>query len=357
MKIVVVGLSITSSWGNGHATTYRSLLGALAARGHDLLFLERNTKWYAENRDLPYPPYCEVGLYQNLHRLKTQYARRIRAADMVMVGSYVTEGVPAADWLIRTATGPVVFYDIDTPVTIEKIAKGDYEYLSPELIPHFDLYLSFAGGPLLEQIRSLYGARVVRPLYCSADSKSLSPQVLPRHWDLGYLGTYSRDRHRLFESFMLIPATMSARRSFAVVGSQYPSQIVWPPNVERLAHLAPQEHRFFYNSQRFTLNLTRAPMVKAGYSPSVRLFEAAACGAAIITDRWNGLELFFQPGEEILVADSSSEVISIICNMSETRRSTVGKAAYQRFLQEHTSEHRAQDLERYLQELEQGVVA
>jgi spore maturation protein CgeB len=354
MKIIIVGLSISSSWGNGHATTYRSLLRALAARGHDLIFLERNTKWYAEHRDLTRPSFCELGLYESLRDLRIQFSQKIKAADLIMLGSYVREGIEIGEWLIRTARGAVVFYDIDTPVTMAKIAQADYEYLSPELIPEFDLYLSFSGGPLLERISSIYGARRVRPLYCSADPEILYPQVFQERWDLGYLGTYSPDRHHLFQELLLAPATMSARQRFAVIGSQYPSKVAWPPNVERLSHLSPNEHCRFYNSQRFTLNITRAPMVNAGFSPSVRLFEAAACGATVITDRWDGLELFFEPGQEILVAASACDVLSIISSMPDCRRSAIGRAGYQRFLKEHTPAHRAEALESYLQELQEA---
>jgi spore maturation protein CgeB len=187
MKIVILGLSITSTWGNGHATTYRSLLHALALRGHEVLFLERNTEWYANHRDLSNPAFCEVGLYQSLHDLKLRFWNRVRSADLVMLGSYVAEGVAAGEWVIQTAQGPVVFYDIDTPVTLTKLGKGDYEYLSPELVSKFDLYLSFTGGPLLDRLRSGFGARMVRPLYCSADPDIYYPELFEKHWDLGYI--------------------------------------------------------------------------------------------------------------------------------------------------------------------------
>jgi spore maturation protein CgeB len=357
MNIVIVGLSISSSWGNGHATTYRSLSRALSLRGHEVLFLERDTEWYANTRDLPSPTFCELGFYKSSHDLRLRFSERVRSADLVMFGSYVAEGVTVGEWIVRTAQGPVAFYDIDTPVTLMKLRRGDYEYLSPELIPKFDLYLSFTGGPVLDRLRLNFGARIVRPLYCSADPDIYYPELFEKGWDLGYLGTYSVDRHHLFQRLFLTPATMHARGRFIVAGSQYPVEINWPPNVQRVSHVPCGEHRLFYNRQRFTLNITRNPMVDAGFSPSVRLFEAAACGTTIITDRWDGLEAFFQPGKEILVADSASDVFNNISSMPNLRRTEIGQAAYQRFLREHTPAHRVNELEGYVRELQARAAA
>jgi spore maturation protein CgeB len=351
MKIVILGLSITSTWGNGHATTYRSLVGALSARKHEILFLERDAEWYVNQRDMAEPPFCNLGLYKTLADLKNRFKADILSADLIVVGSYVPEGAVVADWITRKAKGLSAFYDIDTPVTLAKLAKGDHEYLSPDLIPRFDLYLSFTGGPLLDRLNSHFGARMVRPLYCSADPDIYYPQRSKKLWDLGYIGTYSADRHRQFERLLLTPANIYPCGRFIVAGSQYPSDIKWPPNLARILHLPYLRHRAFYNQQRFTLNLTRGPMVKAGFSPSVRLFEAAACGAAIISDHWVGLETFFEPGKEILIATSARNVLDIIGSTSDDRSAKVGQAARERFLKEHTPDHRAAELESYIDEI------
>ena len=348
MKIVILGLSITSTWGNGHATTYRSLLRVLSARKHEILFLERDVEWYANQRDMADPSFCRLGLYKTLAELKNRFLADVRSADFIIVGSYVPEGKAVADWVIRNAQGPVAFYDIDTPVTLAKLAKGDHEYLSPDMIPRFDLYLSFTGGPVLDQLESQFGARMARPLYCSADPDIYYPQRVKKLWDLGYIGTYSADRHRSFESLLLTPANICPSGRFIMAGSQYPSDVRWPPNLVRISHLPYLRHRLFYNQQRFTLNLTRGPMVKAGFSPSVRLFEAAACGTAIITDRWAGLETFFEPGKEILVAASAREVLDITGPNSDGKSAEIGQAARERYLKEHTSAHRAFELENYI---------
>jgi spore maturation protein CgeB len=351
LRIVVLGLSITSSWGNGHATTFRGLLAQLRARGHDVLFLERDVPWYAANRDLPEPPYCRAELYRNRADLEQRFAGEIREADLVMVGSFVPEGAAVGEWVVRTATGVTAFYDIDTPVTLAQLARGKCEYLSLELIPRYDLYLSFTGGPTLERLERELGSPAARPLYCSVDPDSYRPQVLEPWWDLGYMGTYSADRQPGLERLLLQPAAQARELRFLVAGPQYPEHLRWPDNVTRLPHVEPARHRWLYGSQRFTLNVTRADMVVAGWSPSVRLFEAAACGTPIVSDYWEGLETFLAPGREILLARSPRELLGILREMPESERTALGTRARQRVLAAHTSAHRARELEGYVAEL------
>ncbi len=273
MKIVIFGLSITSSWGNGHATTYRGLVRELAKLGHEILFLERDVPWYATSRDLPSPPYCRTVLYNSVGLLLGDYGREIMEADCVIVGSYVPDGIEIGRWVTRKAKGITAFYDIDTPVTLAKLERGDCEYLTPELIPIYRLYLSFTGGPILERIREQYGAREAVPLYCSVDPEIHYPVQQPAKWDLGYLGTYSTDRQPPLERMLCEPATLWKEGRFIVAGAQYPAGTAWPDNMKHIEHLPPEQHREFYTAQRFTLNITRKYMIQAGYSPSVRLFE------------------------------------------------------------------------------------
>jgi spore maturation protein CgeB len=349
-SIVFLGLSITSSWGNGHATTYRALSKGLARRGHRVLFLERDVPWYAAHRDLPDPPFAAVRHYANLRELQTRFAAAIEAADLVVLGSYVPQGIEVARWLLQVATGITAFYDIDTPVTLAKLRRADHEYCAPDLIPRFDLYLSFTGGPVLDRLASEFGARRPRPLYCSVDPDVHRPQATALCWDLGYMGTYSPDRQPALETFLLTPARALPERTFVVAGPQYPSDLSWPANVRRVEHMPPARHASFYCAQRITLNLTRAAMASAGWSPSVRLFEAAASGTPIVSDAWTGLEAFFEPGEEILIARSSEEVIGYLSDLDEARRQAIAAAARRRVLRDHTLDRRALDLERCLAE-------
>jgi spore maturation protein CgeB len=351
LRIVFLGLSITSSWGNGHATTYRALVRELGRRGHRVLFLERNVYWYAENRDLPAPPGCVTELYEDVEDLRARFSGEVSAADFVVLGSYVPEGREVASWVLDTATGATAFYDIDTPVTLAKLDRDEADYVSRALVPRFDLYLSFTGGPTLDRLERTYGARAARPLYCSVDIDQYFPEPSEARWDIGYLGTYSDDRQPTLARLLLTPARALPARRFVVAGPQYPASIQWPPNVERAIHLAPREHRAFYNAQRFTLNVTRADMVRAGYSPSVRLFEAAACGTAIISDVWQGLGAFFRPGEEILVARNSEDVIRYLGSLPDGECRAIGARARERVLEKHTAAHRAAELEGYALEV------
>jgi spore maturation protein CgeB len=350
MNIAIFGLSITSSWGNGHATTYRALVRALAARGHEIAFYERNAPWYAANRDLPEPPYCRTIVYDDLAQLAALAEADLQTADLAIVGSYVPDGVAVGDLVLRAARGLTAFYDIDTPVTLARLASGGTDYLTVPQIPRYDLYLSFTGGPTLDCLQRLYGAPLARPLYCSVDPDLYFPERAEIRWDLGYLGTYSADRQPVLERLMLTAAARHPSGRFVVAGPQYPDTVIWPANVDRIVHLAPREHRQFYNALRFTLNVTRADMVTAGYSPSVRLFEAAACGTPIISDTWEGLDSFFTPGTEILLSRNLRETLGYLRDIDDDTRRAIGERARARVLAAHTARHRAIELEGYAAE-------
>jgi spore maturation protein CgeB len=348
-RIVVLGLSLSSSWGNGHATTFRALLKACSARGHDILFLERNVPWYAAHRDLSDPNFCRLAFYESLEGLE-RYREAITHADAVIVGSYVPDGVTIGRWVQSVAQGVTAFYDIDTPVTLAKLERGDYEYLTPDLIPGYDVYFSFTGGPTLERLMHRYGSPAARALYCSVDPDAYPALEEPTRWDLSYLGTYSPDRQPVLERLLLEPARRAPNLRFVVAGPQYPDAIEWPQNVERIDHVPPHEHPAFYAASRFTLNVTRADMIRAGYSPSVRLFEAAACATPIISDIWDGIETLLAPDREIVLARNADEVLHVVQTLAEGRRISLAAAARRRVLAEHTAAHRALTLEASLAE-------
>ena len=343
MHLVVLGLTLSSSWGNGHATTWRSLLSAFAAQGGRVTFLERDMPWYAAHRDMPDPDFARLCLYDDLADLRASHARAVRGADAVLVGSYVPEGVAVIDWALQTARGPVAFYDIDTPVTLGKLARGDEEYIARRQVGLFHTYFSFTGGPTLARLETEFGARRAAALYCTVDVGRYghAPEV-PRRWRLGYLGTYSDDRQPALERLLLAPARRRSGDRFVVAGPQYPDAIRWPANVERIEHCPPGEHRRFYNSQEFTLNVTRAEMVAAGWSPSVRLFEAAACAVPIISDRWPGLAALF-PAGALVIADTAEDVLAALA-LSAERRRAIGEAAREIVFERHRAEVRARQL-------------
>jgi spore maturation protein CgeB len=349
LSLVVLGLSLSSSWGNGHATTYRALLKAFAARGHDVLFLERDMPWYASHRDLADPAFCRLAFYKDLLDLH-RFRREITEADAVIVGSFVPEGVAVGTFAQDQARGVVAFYDIDTPVTLGKLARGDHEYLTSALVPGYDLYLSFTGGPVLDTLERVYGAPAARRLYCSVDPAAYPARESEKVWDLSYLGTYSPDRQPTLEALLLEPARQAPHLRFAVAGPQYPADIDWPANVERIDHVPPADHPVFYAKSRYTLNVTRGDMIAAGYSPSVRLFEAAATGTPIISDRWAGLDTIFAIGHDILTVTTSREVLAILTTQPEAERERLARAARDTVLARHTAAHRAAELEAHLGE-------
>ncbi len=332
--IVVLGLSLSSSWGNGHATTYRALLRGLHALGHRVLFLERDMPWYAAHRDLPQPDFCDFALYDTLD---TAHLDRIIHADLVIVGSYVPDGIVVLDTVLAHATGRVAFYDIDTPITLAALARSDCAYLRADQIPRLDLYLSFTGGPTLDTLRAL-GARAPHALYCAVDETLYRPIDTPKRWDLGYLGTYSPDRQAGLERLLIEPARQLPRMRFVVARPQYPAHVEWPANVERIDHLAPADHPLFYSAQRYTLNVTRADMIATGWSPSVRLFEAAACGTPIISDRWPGLTTLFPEDSAILIAGDVADILQ------RPQRTDIATEARKLVLTHHTGRARAHQL-------------
>ncbi|MEO5373931.1 MAG: glycosyltransferase [Alphaproteobacteria bacterium] len=350
LSIVFIGLSITSSWGNGHAGTYRGLVRELSRRGHDVVFLERDLPWYAANRDLPRPPFGRTFLYRNLRDLKARFAGMVKGAHLVVVGSHVAEGAAVGRWVLDTALGIRAFYDIDVPHTLAWLARGGVDYLSPDLMGRYDLYLSCTGGPVLERIERDFGARMARVLYGSVDTEVHQPDSVPKRWTLGYLGNCTDDRRAKLDALLVQPAQTLRSERFIVVGPPLPGDPAWPGNVGRINHLPPGEHRGFYCAQRYTLNVTRDEVVRTGWSPGTRLFEAAACGAPVITDWWDGLDTIFVPGREILVVNSSEEVVTILRDLPDERRIEIGAAGRRRVLMAHTAAHRARELESHLAE-------
>ena len=346
MKLTVIGLSLSSSWGNGHATTFRALLREFAARGHEVTFLERDVPYYAAHRDLPNPDFCRLELYADTNDLQTRFGNQLKNSDWTIVGSYVSDGVKVGDWACDTAS-KVAFYDIDTPVTLAKLSSEKCEYISPNLIGRYDLYLSFSGGPTLDRLEQM-GSPRARALFCSVDPNHYFPEDAKKTTDLNYLGTYSPDRQPTLESLLMEPARALPDKQFCVAGPQYPGGIEWPTNVARIEHLPPALHRVFYNETLWTLNLTRADMIAAGWSPSVRLFEAAACGTPIVSDWWPGLDEIFEPNREIIIAHSSEEARAALCEIGDARRREIGASARARVLGAHTAAHRAAQLEAVL---------
>jgi spore maturation protein CgeB len=346
MRIVVFGLSVSSSWGNGHATIWRGLCGGLARLGHRVTFFERDVSYYAAHRDLQEPETFELVLYSDWDAVAATGRRAADEADVAIVTSYCPDAHAAADLVLSSAASRRVFYDLDTPVTLERLrATGAVEYIPPYGLGPFDLVLSYTGGAALRELATRLGARRVAPLYGSVDPTQHRPvEPLSRYQaDLSYLGTYSDDRQAALERLFIEPARRLPARRFLIGGALYPEGFPWAQNIWFLRHVPPPEHPAFYSSSAVTLSVTRAAMAEMGYCPSGRLFEAAACGTPVVSDAWAGLVDFFEPEREILVAETAADVIEVLASPAPALR-RVGAAARERVLAEHTADHRARQL-------------
>jgi spore maturation protein CgeB len=346
MKIVVFGLTISSSWGNGHATLWRGLCKALRRKGCRVVFFERDVPYYADARDMHELPGGHLVLYPDWESIETRARSEIGDADAAIVTSFCPDGIAAAGLATASPSAVSVFYDLDTPVTLAAVSRGEtVPYIGPRGLGDFDLVLSFTGGPALAQLRSSLGARLVVPLYGHVDPDVHRPAAPRPHYrsDLGYLGTYSADRQEALENLLLCPARRRPDRRFLIAGAQYPQDFPWCPNIYFVRHLPPPEHAAFFSSARLALNLTRSTMARMGWCPSGRLFEATACGAPVLTDRWDGLDTFFTPNSEILVAGGADDAIAAT-DAAEGDLARIGRAGRERTLDEHTSDHRARAL-------------
>jgi spore maturation protein CgeB len=350
MKLVVFGLSISSSWGNGHATLWRGLANALAKIGHHVVYFERDVPYYAKNRDYTEIPGGELVLYQDWAAVAGIAARHLGEADVAMVTSYCPDGIAATELALASPARVKAFYDLDTPVTLANLDAGRaVNYIGPRGLADFDLVLSYTGGAALAELKTRLGARRVAPLYGSVDPSVHRPVPPKPEYEAGlsHLGTYSPDRRTALEELLVEPARRLPDRRFVLGGSQYPDDFPWTGNIFFFPHVPPGEHPAFYCSSRFTLNATRGPMAAMGYCPSGRLFEAAACGVPIVTDDWEGIDQFFEPGVEIVIARTTGHVMDALA-MSDEQRERIAQAARERTLAMHTADRRAVELETIL---------
>ncbi|MFI4885936.1 MAG: glycosyltransferase [Steroidobacterales bacterium] len=344
MKLVIFGLTLSSSWGNGHATLWRGLIRALTRRNHDVVFFERDAPYYAEHRDLAELPGAGLVLYPQWPQVAARARSEARQADVAIITSYCPDAKAAAA-LLRTEAPDArrVFYDLDTPVTLARLQAGEtVDYLPDAGLQDFDLVLSYTGGAALEELRDRLGAAHVAALYGHVDPLAHRPAPRDERFsaDLSYLGTYAADRQPALELLFVEPARRRPAQRFVLGGSGYPPDFPWAGNIWFVRHVAPPEHPPFYSSSRLTLNVTRRDMAAMGFCPSGRLFEAAACATPVLSDTWAGIEQFFTPGEEILLAGSAEEATAAL-DLPAADLARIGRAARERALDEHTSDCRA----------------
>jgi spore maturation protein CgeB len=356
MKIVIFGLTLSSSWGNGHATPYRALLRGLHRLGHEVTFYEKDVEYYYWRRDFREVDYCELVLYLEREDVRQRALSDAAEADAVIIGSFCPEGARIADEVLALAKPLKVFYDLDTPVTLKELARGDLEYVRRDQLPAYDLVLSFTGGAVLEQLESRWGVRVARPLYGCVDP-DVYQRVAPSGdftCGLSYMGTHSRDREQKLRELFLDVAARQPSDDFLLAGTMYPTDWDFPANVRRVDHVGPARHPEFYSSSRATLNLTRGDMAANGWCPSGRFFEAAACGTPLFSDWFAGLEDFFTDGEELRIVRSTEDVIAAM-QLSDAELSRMASRARERTLEQHAGLRRARELLGFLEQLRGAI--
>jgi spore maturation protein CgeB len=345
MKLVIFGLAVSSSWGNGHAVLWRALIRALGMLGHHTVFFERDVPYYAQNRDLTVLEGGKLVLYDDWAEVLPQARCELADADAGMVTSYCPDALAATD-LVLAASTIHLFYDLDAPVTLAQLAAGGtVAYIGRDGLAPFDLVLSYTGGAALTELRNRLGAKRVAPLYGSVDPDRYRPAAPegPRA-ALSYLGTYAADRQTALEMLFVEPARRRPDARFVIGGAQYPADFPWAPNIIFRRNVAAPEHPGFYASARLTLNVTRQAMAAFGWCPSGRLFEAAACGTPIISDWWKGLDEFFAAETEIIVVRTTKDVLAAL-DRSDAELSRIGAAARERVLTRHTAARRAAELD------------
>ena len=358
MKITIFGLTLSSSWGNGHATPYRALIRALHRLGHRIHFFEKDVPYYSSRRDFDACDYCELTLYSEWADIRNRALSAAADSDVVITASFLPEGRRINDEILDLDRPLHVFYDLDTPVTLAKLRHGDVEYLDARQLAEFDLVLSFTGGKVLTELENHYRAPMVRTLYGCVDPDEyyrVAP-ALDFQCDLSYMGTYSADRQAKLDELLLEPSRRHPEKTFLLAGSLYPWDWEWPANVRRMEHVAPAEHSRFYSSSRITLNITRGEMAANGWCPSGRFFEAAACGTPLITDEWEGLDSFFDLRNEIRVVSNAADVEDAL-NAPEAELQSMAARARQRTLDDHTGTVRASQLLQYFDEARSGLHA
>jgi spore maturation protein CgeB len=346
MRIAFFGSSLVSSYWNGAATYYRGIVRALAERGHEVVFFEPDAYERQQHRDIADPPWAEVVVWTPTAARANELVDSVRGFDLVVKASGV--GVLDADLedAVAALEGPIrVFWDVDAPATLTRLERDATDPLR-QLVPRYDLVLTYGGGdPVVERYQAL-GAAACVPVYNAVDPQTHHPDARDDRFgaDLAFLGNRLPDRELRVEEFFLAAAAAAPARSFLLGGSGWETKAL-PSNVRLLGHVGTEEHNAFNSTPLAVLNVTRDSMVANGWSPATRVFEAAGAGACLITDAWPGIELFLEPGREVLVAENGDEVARHLEELDSARARAIGAAALERVLREHTYTRRAEQVE------------
>ncbi|WP_114783745.1 CgeB family protein [Botryobacter ruber] len=351
LKVAFFGSSLVSAYWNGAATYYRGIVRALHERGHQVTFYEPDAYDRQQNRDMPDPDWATVVVYEATEEAVHRCLAQAAEADMVVKAS----GVGVFDELLerevlklQTDDRLVVFWDVDAPATLDRVHHNPQDQFH-QLIPQYDMVLTYGGGqPVIDAYEAL-GAKKCVPVYNALDTATHFPVPPEERFacDLAFLGNRLPDRESRVEEFFLKPAAATPDKTFIIGGSGWGDKPM-TPNVKYVGHVYTKDHNAFNCTPKAVLNISRESMARYGFSPATRVFEAAGAGACIITDFWEGIDFFFDPGKEILVAKNGDEVANIMANLTEEEAKRIGEAAYKKVLSEHTYNHRAEQLEQLL---------
>ena len=352
VKIAFFGSSLVSSYWNGAATYYRGMLKALAGRGHQITFYEPDAFERQQHRDMADPDWARVIVYEPTEAAAARMLEEAAQADLIVKAS----GVGVLDeWLerevlaLQKSNTLVVYWDVDAPATLERVEQNADDPFRA-LIPRYDLILTYGGGDPVVNAYQALGARACHPIYNALDPTTHYP--VPPRQDLGstlsFLGNRLPDREERVREFFFTAVEQLPDRQFILGGSGWQENVPRYPNLNYIGHVYTQDHNAFNCSAMAVLNINRDSMARFGFSPPTRVFEAAGCGACLIMDAWAGIELFLDPGREVLLAHSGQEVVEHLRSLDQKRAHRIGNAARQRILREHTYRHRAEEFERLI---------
>jgi spore maturation protein CgeB len=350
MRIAFFGSSLVSAYWNGAATYYRGLLRALADRGHDITFYEPDAFERQRHRDIDDPDWCRVVVYPANEAAMLEALATAPDADIIVKAS----GVGIFDALLEEAVlearrpgSLAIFWDVDAPATLDRLERGNEPFA--ELIPEYDMVLTYGGGPRVVEGYLRWGARACVPIYNALDPATHHPVPKDPEWacDLLFIGHRLPDRQARIREFFLNAASSAPHRRFLLGGNGWASEAL-PANVKPVGHVFTHQHNVLNRSALAVLNVNRDSMAAFGWSPPTRVFEVAGAAGCLITDAWEGIQAFLTPGEEVLVAASGSEVASVLEGLSPERARAIGEAAQKRVLAGHTYAQRAELVERVL---------
>jgi spore maturation protein CgeB len=349
VRIAIFGSSLVSCYWNGAATYYRGIVRSLAERGHQVVFLEPDAYERQQHRDLEDPPWAEVVVWEPTPERARELVRSVAGHDVVVKASGVGVLDEELEDAVASLAGPTrVFWDVDAPATLARL-EHDPEDALRRLVPQYDLVFTYGGGDAVVERYLALGARDCIPIYNAVDPETHHPAEPDRRFDadLVFLGNRLPDRERRVEEFFLAAAERAPHRSFVLGGSGWSDKPL-PANVRLLGHVGTGEHNALNSTPLAVLNVTRDSMVANGWSPATRVFEAAGAGACLITDAWPGIELFLEPDREVLVARDGDEVAAHVETLEPEHARTIGAAALERVLREHTYAQRAEQVEEIL---------